>query len=691
MASRFFLSRVRVQLLTLLMILIWVVIGGRLVHIQLLKGERYAQISRDQSKGELVIPAERGRLVDDRGRVLASNLLCKSFFAYPQDRDNARLIAATAAPVMATPVSGLREKLYAHMEEFNWIGRKLSEDKASLLTSCEIPGLFCQTEMKRLYSTNGLGLDLIGTVDIDNQGISGLEYILNAKLAGSNGRALIERDAIGKVYRVSSREIVEPKNGCDVVLTIDFDWQAVVEAELDAGVEKFNAQSGTAVFLRPNDGAILAMASCYPDEKQGRSMKNEAISDLLEPGSCFKLVTAAAVLEEGVVGPDDIFDCDSGKATFSGRTIRDDKQWDKLKFRDIFRVSSNIGVGKAALRLGGRKLHKYVRNFGFGGRSGIDLPGECAGIVREPEVWSDHYTASLAMGHGLSANALQLATAFNVVPSQGRLMRPYIIRRIVSSSGEVIESGEPYEVRKVISENTCKLLMEFMASVVDSGTAKYSKSELVSFSGKTGTAQKPNLKTGGYYQSRYMSTFAGYFPNENAVAVGVVILDDAQPIHYAGWTAAKIFANIAERIASLEHLPAPKKVYAEAEADPAELMRVPDFVGSSYESIRSLAVESKLDIRTVSEGSTVVRQYPDPGTELIAGERVILYFADDSPDRHPELADMVGLSVRQAVTELTKLGYEIELQGSGLVKSVKECRASADGVRKRCQINCSID
>jgi cell division protein FtsI/penicillin-binding protein 2 len=577
------------------------------------------------------------------------------------------------------------------MEEFNWIGRKLSEDKASRLTSRDIPGLFCQTEMKRIYSTNGLGLDLIGTVDIDNQGISGLEYVLNGRLAGSNGRALIERDAIGKVYRVSSREIVEPKNGCDVVLTIDLDWQAVVEAELDAGVEKFNAQSGTAVFLRPNDGAILAMASCYPDEKQGRSMKNEAISDLLEPGSCFKLVTAAAVLEEGVVGPDDIFDCDSGKATFSGRTIRDDKQWGKLKFRDIFRVSSNIGVGKAALRLGGRKLNKYVRNFGFGTRTGIDLPGESAGLVREPEVWSDHYTASLAMGHGLSVNALQLATAFNVVPSQGRLMRPYIIRRIVSPSGEVIETGKPHELRKVISERTCKLLMEFMASVVDSGTAKHSKSKLVSFSGKTGTAQKPNLKTGGYYQNRFMSSFAGYFPNEDPVAVGVVILDDAQPIHYAGWTAAKVFAKIAERIASLEHLPAPRKVYAENDPDPTELIRVPDFVGSNYELIRKLAADSKLDIRMVSEGSTVIRQYPDPGSELVAGERVILYFADDSPDRHPELADMVGLSVRQAVIELTKLGYEIDLQGSGLVKSVKECGASTDGVRKRCRIICSID
>lgn len=691
MATRFFLSRMRMQLLTLAICLVWVTIGGRLVHIQLIKGKQFAQIAKDQSKGEVVLPAERGRLIDDRGRLLASNIACKSFFAYPQNGANAQKIASSVAPIMAVPTSSLSRKLSSNLDAFNWLCRKIPDDRAAWLEGKGIPGLFCQREMKRIYPYGGLGLDLIGTVDIDNQGISGLEYAINDRLAGHNGKALIERDAVGKVYRVSSREIVAPENGCDVALTIDLDWQEIVESELAAGVKEFNADAGMAVFLKPNDGAILAMASCCPNQQQGRSMKNEAVSNLFEPGSVFKLITASAVLEEGVVRPEDVFDCDSGRAVFSNRVIHDDKKWGLLTFRNIFRVSSNIGVGKASLKLGGRQLYKYVRNFGFGSRIDVDLPGEAGGLVRQPEVWSDHYTASLAMGHGISVNALQLATAFSVVPANGILYKPYIIKEIISSDGEVLQTGKPCEVRKLISPETCEILRQFLASVVDSGTAKYSRSKRVSFCGKTGTAQKPNLETGGYYQNRFVSSFAGYFPKENPVAVGVIVLDNAQPLHYAGMTAAHIFAKVAERIASLKQLPAPTPTEPETAPPTMQLVSVPDFVGSTRSGVKDALSSLKLDVRTINDGDTVIRQHPGAGAELAPGERLFLYFADENAEDKQELTDVLGLSVRQAIAQLTKWGYEVELQGSGLVRSVKELKSSGDGVCKRCQILCSTD
>jgi cell division protein FtsI/penicillin-binding protein 2 len=691
MAARFFLSRMRMQLLTLSICLVWIAIAGRLVHIQLIKGDQFAQISRDQSKGEIILPAERGRLIDDKGRLLASNIACKSFFAYPQNGANARKIAASVAPLMSVSTSSLSRKLSSNLDAFNWLCRKIPDDRASWLEGKEIPGLFCQREMKRIYPYGGLGLDLIGTVDIDNQGISGLEYAINDRLAGHNGKALIERDAVGKVYRVSSREIVPPENGCDVALTIDLDWQEVVESELAAGVKEFNADAGMAVFLKPNDGAILAMASCCPNQQQGQTMKNEAISNLFEPGSVFKLITASAVLEEGVVRPDDIFDCDSGRAVFSNRVIRDDKKWGLLNFRNIFRVSSNIGVGKAALKLGGRHLYKYVRNFGFGSRIDIDLPGEAGGLVRQPEVWSDHYTASLAMGHGISVNSLQLATAFSVVPANGILYKPYIIKEIISSEGEILQTGKPCQVRRLISPETCQTLREFLASVVDSGTAKYSRSKRVSFCGKTGTAQKPNLETGGYYQNRFMSSFAGYFPRENPVAVGVIVFDNAQPLHYAGMTAARVFARVAERIASLKQLPAPRPTQPEVDSPTMKLVSVPNFIGSTRSGIKEALSNLNLDVKIINDGDTVIRQHPAAGAELAAGERLLLYCGDENAEDKGKLTDVLGLSVRQAIARLTNWGYEVELQGSGLVRGVRELKSSGDGVCKRCQIFCGMD
>jgi membrane peptidoglycan carboxypeptidase len=294
------------------------------------------------------------------------------------------------------------------------------------------------------------------------------------------------------------------------------------------------------------------------------------------------------------------------------------------------------------------------------------------------------------MGHGLSVNTLQLAAAFNVVPSGGTLYRPYIIKQIATPDGEVIESGEPEAVRSLLSPETCELLKDFLASVVDSGTAKYSKSSIVTFSGKTGTAQKPIPTGGGYYQDRFVSTFAGYFPRRDPVAVGVVVLDDAQPLHYAGMTAAKIFASIAERIASLKNLPAPNRAIAQDTAAALELIEVPDLVGCHADSTHVLLADVDLDIRAVNAGASVVRQYPQAGSRLAPGERLILYLAGTDDADEDDLRDIVGLSVRQAVTSLLNRGYEVDLKGSGLVKSVKKMGV-ADGARKRCRIICSKD
>lgn len=691
MAARHFISRSRVFILFGICGLLWLTLIARLVQVQLVNHDRYADISRSQMLGKVVVPSERGRLIDCKGRVLASNLPCRSYFAYPETEKDAVQIAHAVSSVFGVPRRQLERKLSKKLNSFTWLERKAEPRLAAKLDDHDIAGLFSQDELQRIYPNSGLGQDLIGMVNIDNVGISGMEYALNQFLKGNDGLTVIERDAYGRVYKLAGRELVPPQNGCDVELTIDLDWQAIVEEELAAGVKEFGAQSGVAVYLKPDDGAVLAMASYSSNPHHSKSMKNEVIADLFEPGSVFKLITASAALEEGAVTLNTVIDCDSGKAEFNGRRLHDDKKWGELPFFDVIRYSSNIGTAKAALRLGPRKLYRYAKDFGFGTKTGIDMPGEMGGMLREPQVWSDYFTASLAMGHGVSVNALQLAAAFNVVPSNGALYQPYIIRRITDADGDIKQIGEPHKVRQLLSESTCNKMERIMAAVVDSGTAKYSHSTIVSFSGKTGTAQKPNLESGGYYQNRYMSSFAGWFPRENPVAVAVVVLNDPQPLHYAGMTAAKIFKRVAERIASLEGLPRPAVAATDSSYEQPEIVKVPDLVGHPANEVDSLLPNLDLKVKTVNSGELIIAQQPAAGTSLQSGEQLLLFLgseaatASDSPD------NVVGLSLRQALVRLAQQGYEVEIKGSGLVRSVQELESLTAGGGKRCRLNCSID
>ncbi len=669
MTQGYFISRSRIYAVIVVVCLVWVMVVARLINFQLVQGDRFLAITDMQSKGTIDVPADRGRVLDCKGRVLAGNVATRSFFAYPATKEEALALADAIAEITPESRRHWRDQLSGRVESFSWIERKLTDSLAAAYARIKAPGIYSQKESKRVYPTNGLGRDLLGVVDVDNHGISGLEFALNETLEGEPGQTRVERDAVGKVYRVASKDLIEPKNGKDVELTIDLDWQAIVESELKRGVDTFSAEAGMVVFLRPHDGAVLAMASYNPRSNAAASQKNEVISDLFEPGSVFKLVTAVAALEEGTAKPTDVYYCGEGKYKFSGRTIHDDKKWDTLSFHRIFTVSSNIGVGRIACDMGPKNLYKYARYFGFGLRTGIDLPGEMAGQLREPEVWSDFFAASLAMGHGVSVTALQLAAAFNVVASDGVLYEPYIIRKVTDADGNVVAQGQPHAVRKIASPETCAIMKRFMKSVVDTGTAVYAKSNLITFAGKTGTAQKPNLQSGGYYQNRYVSSFAGHFPAEDPIAVGVVVLNDPQPLHYAGMTAGRIFKRIAERVAALERIAMPLANQAIAAAE-VKLVEVPDLRGYALEDARKSLKKLPLEVSYVNDGDVVSKQIPAPGTKLREGERLIVHLRERSGKEHLSYAELVGLPVRSAVDKLVKQGREFTIEGSGFVKSV---------------------
>lgn len=692
MSGGFFISRSRVYLLIFVICLFWTVIAVRIALIQLHDGTRYSAIAANQARGEIQVPAERGRIFDAKGRILAGNIATQSFFAYPQTEEEAEKIAAFAAAVTGERAQTLTRKLKGRVEGFTWLARRLDEEAASRWRISSLPGLYSQRESRRVYPSGGLGRDLMGAVDVDNHGISGLEYALNDVLEGAPGRALVERDAVGNTYRVGSRDLTAPVNGNDVTLTIDLDWQAIVESELRHGVDTFSAQAGMAVFLRPHDGAVLAMASYYPAAGNRASQKNEAIADLFEPGSVFKIVAAAGALEEGVLRPQDRIFCGKGQGTFSNRIIRDDKRWDTLSLQELFTVSSNVGIGKVACRLGAQQLFRYSKYFGFGLKSGIDLPGEMPGSLKEPKVWSDFYTASLAMGHGVSVTSLQLATAFSVIASDGILYQPYIVKEVRSALGNVLHTARPTIVRTVISPQTSATMQQFLRAVVDTGTARSSRSELVTFAGKTGTAQKPNLQTGGYYHDQFVSSFAGHFPAESPIAVGVVILDNAQPLRYAGMTSARIFRRIAERVAALEKLPPPAPSYANRTSrKQPKVVKVPSLEGLSRAAAKPLLDSLALQVSYVNEGDLIVKQIPEAGESLTEGERIILHLRSSDSTLHEDCAELVGLSIRHAVDRLLDWGYDFVIEGHGYVRRVVPLSDDARATPRNVKLICSVD
>ncbi len=687
----FFISRSRVYSLLVIFGLVFAALIVRLTFVQLSWGERYRAIADSQSKGEIEVPAERGRILDAQGRTLATNVPRRSFFAYPPDSQAALEIANFIAPYMNVSRPELRNRLSGRIEQFSWLCRRLDDERANAIEARALPGLFSQREMMRVYPRENLGRDLMGAVDTDNRGISGLELALDSVLVGTPGKTRVERDAVGKIYRVASKDVLDPRNGNDVQLTIDLDWQTIVEEELQRGVDSFNAQSGLAVFIKPNDGAILAMASYYPKSKSAASQKNEVIADVFEPGSVYKLIAIAGALEEGAVRPTDLFNCGGGKAQFNGKWLRDDKKWGAISVRDIFVYSSNIGTAKVAIDMGAQKLFKYSKYFGFGMKNGIDVPGEMPGILREPRKWSDFWTAQAAMGHGISVTALQLASAFTVVVSAGTLYQPYLIRQVTAPTGEILQQHSPTKIRTLLSDETCRIMQRFMTEVVDTGTAKYSKSKIVTFAGKTGTAQKPNLETGGYYANSYISSFAGFFPAQSPVAVGVIVLDDAQPIHYAGMTSGRIFRRIAERISTKERLAeSPQFAQAKEKSQPRSV-RVPELAGHTVATVQELLDSLPLQVQYIAQGDVIARQVPEAGTLLTEGERLIVQLAPAVADSVGEFDSLVGLSVRNAIAQVKRWGYQFDVEGSGFVKLVVETTLDSTATARTLKLVCAID
>jgi len=536
----------------------------RLVYLQLVKHDEYAGLAAEKHVYKQSIYAERGLIIDATGEVLAHNVPVETVVA-----DTSHLNKEKGAEAVAL----LSRELNLEADE---LAEKLGSDRHYVVLKRQVPqsaadalraklrlqnlrGIYFEHDSTRIYPNGSMLCHVIGFTDFDHKGIQGVEASMDEYLRGQDGYRYIEHNRAGQeivLYRGQERA---PRDGYQVHLTVDLNLQNIVENEIDAAVREFNPQKATIILMRPQTGEILAMAN-RPDfdlnqrnTARPEQMKNRAIIDMMEPGSTFKIVTAAAALNEKKVRPDTTIFCENGRWNFGGRPLHDHKAYGELSVQDILVKSSNIGAAKLALSVGDQKFYEYIRRFGFGERTGVELPGEISGVIRPPQSWSKISITRIPMGHEVGVTPLQMTVAMATIANGGKLITPRIVKSVTAVDGKTITEFTPQQVRQVISPQTSQQLSNALRGVVsDRGTAAAAAVAGFTIAGKTGTAQKVDPH-GGYEHGKYVVSFTGFLPAEHPEFVGLVVLDDAKTSkpeqNYGGQIAGPIFARIAEKAA----------------------------------------------------------------------------------------------------------------------------------------------
>jgi cell division protein FtsI (penicillin-binding protein 3) len=537
----------RRRLVFCIFFLFFVICLSRLFYIQCFRNKYLTLLARKQQNLFISLEPHRGTIFDRNLRPLAINLPAESLYIVPQEIKDKEYTIQKLLPVLNSAGVYLKGKLDSN-KHFVWIGRKLPSDVADTVRKLKLPGVYFIKESKRVYPNFHLASHLIGFAGLDNKGLEGIELSYDRYLAGISGWGVLLRD--GRQERLGLWEkLVLPNNGYNLILTIDEVIQFIVERELDRIVEKFHPKSASIVVMNPLTGGILALANRptydlnQTPQTEDKIRRNRAITDLFEPGSVFKVITASAALEESIVEVEDRFFCENGAYRVANHLLHDHRPHGWLTFREIIEQSSNIGVTKVAQKIGKGLLYKYIKKFGFGEKLGIDLPGEVSGIVKEPSQWSELSIGAVPFGQEVGVTVLQLASAISVIANQGKLMKPYVVCEIRDEEGVPVKQFYPEVLTRVISPETALKLKEILVGVIENGTGRLARIEGLRAAGKTGTAQK--IESNGRYSHRkFIASFIGFAPADNPKIAVAVVVDEPQPVYYGGVVCAPAFKNI---------------------------------------------------------------------------------------------------------------------------------------------------
>lgn len=540
---------------------LWVgflVVALRLVQLQIIDGPELAHRAEHQHFKLVEVKAERGRILDRKGRILAMDLQAPSVYALPPRISDARRTAGHLAPVLGLGVKALSANLRKD-REFRWVARQVSPDVAEAVRGLKLKGIGFVPESRRFYPKGALLGQLIGFTGIDHEGIEGIELRHDGVLRGEKGKIRFERDASGREVHPSGFDYVAPSRGSDLVLTIDEFIQHLSERELDGVLERTGAKAASALVMDPGTGEILAWAvrpSFNPNAMLGRrpgegrispeQWRNRIITDIYEPGSTFKLVLASAALQEGVVTPAERIDCAGGSVRVAGSRIQDVHEHGELTFQDVIARSSNVGTVKVAMRLGEQAFYRHIRGFGFGESTGIGLGGEASGLVRAVPQWSRRSLATIAIGQEVGVTSLQMLTAVSAIANGGLLMRPYVVSEVRDAEGRTVRKFSPEVRRRVIAPEVAEVLREMLIAVTEpGGTGENAAIPGYAVAGKTGTAQKFDPSTGHYFRNRFTSSFVGFVPALEPRLAVLVVVEEPQGVAWGGSVAAPAFKAIA--------------------------------------------------------------------------------------------------------------------------------------------------
>jgi cell division protein FtsI (penicillin-binding protein 3) len=499
------------------------------------------------------VPALRGPITDRNGKEFVTNLKIPSIYAVPRalKAEERADLSREIAKILGLDRKWVMERL-SRDKAFVWLKRRVTFDESEKIRKLECPELGILEEYKRFYPQGTMLAQVLGFSTVDNQGVEGLERSMDGDLRGKPGKRVTQRDAKGreiKAFEIRSMPVID---GNRVVLTIDQHLQYLTEKALERAFKQWKAKGAWAVVMDPRTGEILAMANqpgfdpnhyanVGPDAK-----RNRAITDMYEPGSVFKIVAASGALNEGVVTPDTTFFCENGKWNYGFKVLRDVHAYGVLPMTEVIVKSSNIGTVKIGLKMGAQKFQNYVKGFGFGTWTGIDLAGEAPGYTRPPSQWSKTSPYNIPMGQEVMVTSIQMVTAMSVIANGGYLVRPYIVSKVQDPAGVTIKEKKPFIKQKVIKPETAATMREILTQVVERGTGTKAKIPDVLVGGKTGTGQKILPGGKGYSHDAFMSSFIGFAPADNPRYAMVVVLDEARPLYYGGTVAAPVFKEVME-------------------------------------------------------------------------------------------------------------------------------------------------
>jgi len=533
-------------------------ISVRLVYLQIFRYGNFEHRAQHQQQRTEEVSARRGIIYDRQGRELAMSINVDSVFAVPAEMPKPASTISLIARITKQDPRELLAKCEA-AKNFCWLARKPDPEISARIRSLNLRGVYFQKESKRYYPKNELAAQVLGYVGMDDSGLSGIERQYEGQLHGRPGQMLISVDARKQWFGSVEKQ---PEPGENVVLTIDEKIQYIAERELETAIQQTHAISGSVIVENPRTGEILALANrptFNPNlsrEITSEKLKDHAVSDVYEPGSTFKLVTISGALEEKVTRPDEMFDCQMGSIVFNGMRIRDSKPHGLLTVSDVLAESSDVGSIKIGLRLGDERFYKYIRSFGFGQQTGIELPGETRGLTKPVSRWSKVSIAAISMGQEIGITPLQLVGLISTMANDGVYVSPRIVAATTQpQSAPQMIAFHPVNSRRVISTMTAAEMRQMMQGVVLHGTGK--KALLIGYSsaGKTGTAQKVDPLTHAYSHTKYVASFAGFAPVNNPAITVAVVLDSAVGLHQGGQVSAPVFTRIAQQVLEYMHTP----------------------------------------------------------------------------------------------------------------------------------------